>query len=178
MIAKALDEYRPRRKEYRFIEEGAGFKSRLYTIARTLVRGTEELQKPNEKRLREYRDSALPSLKQSLFSKAPIYDDMEIFRLTYGLIKLREELGADHPFVHKVLGKKSPEELARELVAGTKLKDPQLRRQLWQDGKGRDAVLAQQDTMIELVKLTDAEARQIRKWHDDVIESAEKRAAR
>jgi hypothetical protein len=175
MIAKALDEYRPRRKEHRFIEEGAGFRSRLYGIARTLVRGTEELQKPNEKRLREYRDSALPSLKQSLFSKAPIYDDLEIFRLTYSLTKLREELGADHPFVRKVLGKKSPAELARELVEGSKLKDAQLRRQLWADGKGRDQVLAAQDAMIALVKLTDPDAREIRKWHDDVIEPAEKK---
>src|SRR5207248_7634745 len=115
--------------------EGAmGFRSRLYTFARTLVRGTEELQKPNEKRLREYRDSALPSIKQSLFSRAPIYDELEVFKLTYGLVKLREELGADHPFVRKVLGKKSPEELARELISGTKLKDVQLRRQLWADG--------------------------------------------
>jgi hypothetical protein len=176
-VARALDEFRPRRKEYRFIEEGAGFKSRLYAFARTLVRGTEELQKPNEKRLREYRDSALPSLRQSLFSKAPIYDELEVFKLTYGLTKLREELGADHPFVKKVLGKRSPAELAGELVAGTKLKDPQLRRQLWQDGKGRDAVLAQQDAMIELVKLTDPDARAIRKWHDDVVESAEKKGS-
>src|SRR2546425_2891142 len=56
MIARALDQYRPRRKEYQYLENAVGFRSRLYTIARTLVRGTEELQKPNEKRLREYRD--------------------------------------------------------------------------------------------------------------------------
>jgi hypothetical protein len=177
MIAKALAEYRPRRKEYRYVEGGDGFKSRLFNIARTLLRGTEELRKPNEKRLREYRDSALPSLKQALFSRAPIYDELEVFRLTYGLTKLREELGADHPFVHKVLGKKSPDELARELVAGSKLKDVQLRRQLWQDGKGKEAVLASTDSMIELARFIDPDARALRKWHDDEIESAEKRGA-
>src|SRR6266849_1739747 len=177
MVAKALAEYCPRRKEYRYVEGGDGFKSRLFSIARTLLRGTEELRKPNEKRLREYRDSALPSLKQSLFSKAPIYDELEVFRLTYSLTKLREELGADHPFVRKVLGKKSPDELARELVAGSKLKEVQLRRQLWQDGKGKEAVLASTDSMIELARFIDPDARALRKWHDDEIESAEKRGA-
>jgi hypothetical protein len=31
--------------------------------------------------------------------------------------------------------------------------------------------------MIELVKLTDPDAREIRKWHDDVVESAEKKGS-
>ena len=177
MIAKSIDQYRPRRKEFTYLEGGAGFRSRLFNIARTLVRSTEELTKSNEKRLREYRDSALPSIKQGLFSKAPIYDDFEIFRLTYSLTKLREDLGADHPFVKKVLGKKSPEQLATELVAGSKLRDVEYRKQLWQDGKGRDAVLASDDTFIQLVKLTDGDARVLRKWHDDEIEPSEKRGA-
>jgi hypothetical protein len=177
MVAKAIETFQPRRKEYQYLEGAAGFNSRLFGIARTLVRGTEELTKPNEKRLREYRDSALPSIKQRLFSKAPIYDEFEIFKLTYSLTKLREELGADDPFVKKVLGKKSPEELAKELVSGSKLKDVELRKQLWQDGKGKDAVLASHDPMIELVKLTDPDARALRKWHDDVVEPGEKKGS-
>src|SRR5439155_562809 len=112
-VAKAVAMFQPRRKEYRYIELGAGFNSPLYKIARDLVRGTEELQKPNEQRLREYTDAKLPQLKQKLFSKAPIYEDFEVFKLSYGLVKVREEVGADHPFVKKVLGKKSPDEVAR-----------------------------------------------------------------
>jgi hypothetical protein len=167
-VAKAVGMFQPRRKEYKYVEQAAGFNSPLYKIARDLVRGTEELQKPNEQRLREYTDSKLPQLKQRLFSKAPIYEDFELFKLSYGLTKVREELGADHPFVKKVLGKKSPQELAQELVK-TKLHDVKLREQLWQ--AGREAVLASNDPMIQFAKAVDADARPIRLWHDEEVET-------
>ena len=169
-VAKAIAMFQPRRKEYRYLEQGAGFNSPLYRIARDLVRGTEELQKPNEQRLREYTDGKLPQLKQKLFSKAPIYEQFEVFKLSYGLTKLREELGADHPFVKKVLGKKSPQELAQELVK-TRLFDVKVREQLWQGG--RDAVQSSDDPMIALAKLVDADARPLRKWHDEEVETLE-----
>src|SRR2546428_477200 len=160
MVAKAVDEYTPRRKEYQYIEGArpnspSGFRSRYFTLARTLLRAAEELRKPNEKRLREFRDSNLPAVKQGLFSQAPIYDELETFRLGYSLVKLREELGADHPFVKKVLGKKSPEELAKELIAGARLKDVELRKKLWEGGKS--AVAASDDAFIQLAKLTDSD---------------------
>jgi len=41
------------------------------------VRLVAEKEKPNGQRLREYRDSALPSLELRLFSPAPIYPEME-----------------------------------------------------------------------------------------------------
>ncbi|HZX93762.1 MAG TPA: S46 family peptidase [Myxococcales bacterium] len=169
-VAKAMATYQPRRKEYQYIEQGAGFGSSLYRIAKDLVRGTEELQKPNEERLREYTDGRLPQLKQRLFSKAPIYEDLETFRLSYNLTKLRENLGADHPFVKKVLGKKSPQDLAQELVK-SKLYDPKVREQLWQGG--REAVQASADPMIQLARAVDADARPLRRWHDEEIEPLE-----
>src|SRR5437764_8472664 len=175
MVAKAVDEYTPSRKEYQYIEGASpsrpsGFRSRYFAVARTLLRAAEELPKPNGKRLREFRDSNLPAVKQALFSSAPIYDELETFRLSYGLTKLREELGADHPFVKKVLGKKSPQELAQELVK-TKLYDVKLREQLWQ--AGREAVLASNDPMIQLARLVDPDARAVRKWHDEEVETLE-----
>ncbi|HTO98681.1 MAG TPA: S46 family peptidase [Myxococcales bacterium] len=169
-VAKAVAMYQPRRIEYKYVELGSGFNSPLYRIARDLLRGTEELQKPNEQRLREYTDARLPQLKQRLFSQAPIYEQFELFKLSYGLTKLREELGADHPFVKKVLGKRSPQEVAQDLVK-SKLYDPKVREQLWQGG--RDAVQASTDPMIELAKLVDADARPLRKWHDEEVETLE-----
>ena len=169
-VAKAVTMYQPRRIEYKYVELGSGFNSPLYRIARDLLRGTEELQKPNEQRLREYTDARLPQLKQRLFSQAPIYEQFELFKLSYGLTKLREELGADHPFVKKVLGKRSPQEVAQDLVK-SKLYDPKVREQLWQGG--RDAVQASTDPMIELAKLVDADARPLRKWHDEEVETLE-----
>jgi hypothetical protein len=166
-VTTAIAQYQPKRKEYAYIEFGQGFLSPLYGIARNLVRGSEELQKPNEQRLKEYTDSRLPQLKQRLFSKAPIYTEFELFRLTYGLTRMREALGADHPFVKKVLGKQSPRELAEKLIK-SKLIDPKVREQLWQNG--HDAVMAYDDPMLALARLVDPDARALRKWHDEVVE--------
>ena len=180
-LAKAVAEFTPRRFEYGYVEgspRGAGaFNSRLYQIARTLVRGTEELPKPNDQRLKEFGDSKLPAVKQSLFSKAPIYDDLEVLELTFSLTKMRQDLGTDSAFVKKILGKKSPEDLAKELVAGSKLRDVELRQKLWADGKGKDSVRASDDAMIKLVLLTDPDARATRKWYEDSIEAPEKKAS-
>jgi hypothetical protein len=141
--------------------------------ARTLVRAAEELQKPNEQRLREYTEAALPALKQKLFSTAPVHDDYEMEGLRFALTKLREVLGADDPVVRKVLGKKSPEELAKELVVGTKLKDLAVRKQLFEGGKA--AVDASQDPMIRLAKLVDPDAREVRKSYERDVDAVEKR---
>ena len=47
--------------------------------------------------------------------------ELEKLTLTFSLTKLREVLGPDDAFVKKVLGSKSPAELATELVDGTGL---------------------------------------------------------
>jgi V8-like Glu-specific endopeptidase len=167
-IAKAQAELKKIHKPLAFIEQGSGFSSDLFTIAKTLVRAGDERPKPNEKRFRELRDSALPEVTQRLFSTRPIYDEKEIAWLSFSLTKLREELGADDPFVKKVLGKESPEELAARLVKGTKLKDVALRKKLWEGGKA--AVDASTDPMIELVEKIDPDARAVRKKFEDEIE--------
>ena len=141
--------------------------------ARTLLRAAEELPKPNEQRLREFTDAALPALKQRLLSTAPVYDDYEREGLRFALTKLREVLGADDPVVRRVLGKKSPDELAKELVAGTQLKDPAVRKKLFEGGKA--AVDASQDSMIGLARLVDADAREIRRAYERGVDAVEKR---
>ena len=169
-IARTLEEFQPHRHEYAYVEEGAGFgSSRLWRAARALVRGTVELKKPEADRLREWGDAKLPAIKQALFSKAPIYDELEKLKLTHGLIKLRELLGTSHPFVRKVLGDKSPEELAAELVAGSKLKDVVVRKQLWEAGP--EAVAASTDPIIALARTVDNDGRTLRKWKEDEIDA-------
>ena len=172
-IGKALAEYKKIRKSVAFIEGGAGVRTKLFGIARTLVRYPVETQKPNEKRLREFSDSALPQLKHGLFTPAPIYDDFEVFRVTYSLTKLREELGADDPFVKKVLGKKSPEDLAKELVLGSKLKDLKVRKALFDGGSA--AIEASTDPMILLARALDPGSRELRKKLEDGIEASHTR---
>ncbi len=168
-IAKATEQLVNVRKELGFIEHGHGFGSQLYQIARALVRGAEELPKENSQRLREYTDANLPAFKAQLFSPAPIYPEFEIARLEFALTKLREELGADHPFVKKVLGKESPATMAARLVKGTGLADVSARKQLFEGGK--KAIEASQDPMILLAALVDPDARAVRKNFEENIEA-------
>jgi hypothetical protein len=172
-IVKAENKYREIYKPYAMLERGNGLRSKLYEMAKTLVRAAEERPKPNEKRFRELRDSALPAVTQALFSSAPIYDQLEILQMTFNLTKLREELGADDPMVKKVLGKESPEELAKRMITTTKIKSVDVRKKLWEGGK--KAVDASDDPLIKLAKLVDPDARAIRKKYEDEVEGPVKK---
>jgi hypothetical protein len=171
-IAKAQERKRDLRKTLAFMERGSGFTSDLYSFARILVRGAAERPKPNGERLREYRDSALPSIEQRLFSTAPISRELQEVQLEFSLSKLREEMGADDPFVKKVLGRESPESLARSLLAGTKLDDVALRKKMWEEGA--KAVDASDDSMIRLARLVDADGRAVRKTYEEEVDAPER----
>jgi hypothetical protein len=142
------------------------------TSARTIVRYVAEKEKPNEKRLEEFRESNLRSLEFSLFSPAPIYPALEKVTIADSFKEMVERLGADDAFVKKVLAGKSPEERANELVEGTKLKDVAFRKALVAGGV--KAVEESTDPMIVLARQTDPELREIRKWRDDNVESVDK----
>jgi hypothetical protein len=172
-LANATNELKKIRNQLNYLEQGSGFTSQLFTLAKTLVRSTEEFQKPNEKRLREYVDSQLPAVKQRLFSTAPIYDELEIETLTFSLTKLRETLGPDEPVVKKIIGSQSPREIATALVKGSKLKDLKLRKALFEGGK--KSVDASEDPMIAFARKVDPDARAVRKKLEDDIESVQKR---
>jgi len=165
-VETALATYRPIFVEYRFLEGGLAFNSGLFQTARTLLRLGEESTKPNGERLREYRESNLPSLKQGLYSEAPIYEDLEIVTLTDSLSNL-VEMAPNSPLVLQVLAGKSPQERASELVRGTKLRDVAVRKALGEGGKA--GVDASNDPMIQLARLVDTRARELRKQYDDNI---------
>jgi Peptidase S46 len=140
-------------------------------IALDIVRLVAEKQKPNDQRLAEYRDSNLPSLEFELFSPAPIYPTLEKATLADAFRELSEALGENDPFVQKVLAGKSPEDRAAELVDGTKLADVKVRKEL---AASADAVAQSKDPMIVLARDIDPTLREIRKWHDDNVESVER----
>ncbi len=160
------------RLPYLFLEQRAGFGSgysALYGYARTLVRGTAERAKPNDQRLREYTDSALPLVERRLLADVPVYAERETIALSLGLMRLREYLGPDHPLVVKLTRTTSPEALAASTVAGTRLGDAAYRKQLWEGGAA--AVAASQDPMIRLAAAVDPDARAVRKRYEDEVES-------
>jgi hypothetical protein len=161
-------------RDYNMLEGAHGFTTDLFGIARTILRATEEKEKPNGERLREYNDSNLESLEDDLFSPAPIYDNYEIVKLTDALTFLAGQLGDDSPIVKKVLAGKSPHERALELIKGTKLKDVNVRKELYKGGK--KAVDASKDPMIELARMIDPEARAVRKILETQVEEPKRQA--
>jgi hypothetical protein len=173
-IEKAQTTLRTFEKEYYLLETGHAFFSDLFTYARHLVRMADELPKKNPDRLREYRDSNLDSLKLTLFSPAPLYPDLERWKLQASLTFLAENLGGDHPIVVKVFAGKNPANRAAELVAGTKLFDVAERRKLADGGKA--AVDASTDPLVRLAKAVDEEARALRKRYEEEVEEPERQA--
>ena len=174
-IAEAEKKMRHIATRYALLEQGAGFWSDLFEHARRLVRAGTELSKPNEQRLREFVDSQKPALVQKVTSTAPIYEELDTLMLTQALTGLRAELGADDPVVRKVLGKDSPREVAQRLVKGTKLRDPKVRKALFEGGEA--AIGASKDPMIEFARLVEPDARSVRKLYEDEVESVVKKNA-
>jgi hypothetical protein len=155
-----------------YLERLRGF-PRLPQLARTLVRAAEERPKPNTDRFREFRDSALPSLEQQLFSTEPIYKNLEIVLLTDALTEMQQSLGNDNPDVQKVLQGKSPAEAAKQLITNTKLDDVALRKQLYEGGQ--QAIDASTDPLITVMRAIDPTARSTRREYEDKVESVVRR---
>jgi hypothetical protein len=172
-IAVAQQSYRTFETPYKLIETGGGFMSDYFRMARYLVRGAAERAKPNGERLREYTDAALPSITQKLFSSAPIYPELENVTLGYSLTKLRAVLGADDAFAQQVLAKRAPGAMAKQLIAGTKLGDPAVRKALWEGGQA--AIDASTDPFIALARQVDPRARELRKRYEDEVEAVEQK---
>ncbi|WZP01005.1 S46 family peptidase [Isosphaeraceae bacterium EP7] len=158
-------------KPYNFLERGLAFDSTLFSIARTLARLTEEKTKPNADRLREYGEAGLASLEQGLYSDAPIYPEFETAKLGHSLEHWAKAVGADDPVVRKVLKGRTPAEVARSLVEGTKLADVETRKEYAK--LGVTAVARSEDPMIQLALAVDPEARAVRKQREDEVEGVE-----
>jgi hypothetical protein len=172
-IARAIAIEREIYKPLTYVERRRGFNADLALIARTLVRVTAEKAKPNGERLREYRDSALPSVEQQLFSPAPIHKSVDALTLGVSFRIMQDAMGNDDPVVKKALNGESPEASAKEIVDGSRLDDIALRKQLYEGGWA--AIQASSDPMIVLMREVDPEARAARKTYDDQVDAVEKR---
>ena len=181
-IAELVRKDQMYRTEYMALERGIRYSS-LFTIARNLVRHGDEMAKPNGERLREFGESRLPQMKAATLVNEPIYDELEISILTWSLTQMRADLGADHPIVKRVFGKRSPAQIATDAVKHTRLKQLQVdaqgnavggyRKALYDGGKA--AVDASHDPMIELARALDPDARAIRKKVETEVDGPLKR---
>jgi hypothetical protein len=144
---------------------------RLPNNALTIVQYVAEVKKPDGERLDGFHDSDLESLRFRLFSRAPVYPQLEEVVIAGSLQESLEELGPNDPFIQATLGGRAPAEVAKELVAGTKLADPEARKALIEGGEA--AVAASTDPFIVLARKIDPINRQTRKWIEDNVQSVE-----
>jgi hypothetical protein len=145
--------------------------SRLGTIASNLVRRAAEVRKPDAQRIPEFREGRLPALSLSILSPAPVYADMEEAVLAAWFAEARAALGPDDPFVRAALGGSTPEEAARQLIAGTKLADVSARRALLEGGA--DAIEKSDDPLIVFARKMEPIYRELRAWEESHVKGVE-----
>lgn len=150
------------------LDRSGSLRSGLYNIAEQLVLMATEDTKPSEDRLREYRDSNRQSLEQSLFSPAPLYEDLERVQLADELARFTETRGGNDELVQQVLAGKGPRERAAELIANTNLFSVEARRNL---AKAAQAGIADSDdALIGLAKILEPEYRALRQITEELDE--------
>ena len=173
-VAAARAALPPYNAERVVFENGLGMNTQYFTLARTLLRWTDDSTKPNGQRLPEYSDARKAAIERQMASAAPIFPGVEQAKLEASFKVMQQLIGADHPLVARIVGGKSPKVRATEMVTGTKLGDASARKALLAGGKA--AVAASNDPFIELARLVDARARELRTKYDNEVLAVERDA--
>lgn len=151
---------------YDMLENGSAFDSQLFKIARNIVRLVAESQKPDENRLREFRDTVLPAVKEEILRSDPIYPDLECLKLASSLGSLLESSQID-PSVKKILEFRSPRQKAMDLVSKTGLFDPAERQRMLD--LDYESLKIVDDPMIQLALAVDPIAREVRSAYEKKV---------
>jgi len=145
-IANAYRKWKPLDKPYEILEGSAAPGSRLFHMARQIVRG-EPLDDSGD----------------------AINETMEAMMLTQYLTEL-VSLGEKGLPLKPILAGATPAVAAEKMVKASKLKDAAGRKSL---AANRDAALKSGDPVIALAAAIDAPALRLRKQHDDIIGTLE-----
>ena len=173
-VAKARAALLPYNLERVFVESGLGFFTTYFNTARTLVRWADESARPNGQRLPEYSDARKAAIERQMASEAPLHPGAEQAKLEATLGVMQQQLGANHALVKQIMAGKNPKERAAELIAGTKMGEASTRKALFAGGKA--ALDASTDSMVQLAKLVDARARELRTKYDNEVLAVERDA--
>lgn len=157
-IAQTQKEYASFFKEYQLFERGNAFNTVYFNLARSLVRGAQ----------RE-RPAVAPTMAGARMP-ATIHDDFEIVKLADSLQLLKEQL-PDRQETKWILGDRTPEEVARALISGTRLKDPEFRKKLTEGGE--EAINLCNDPMIKLALLVEPISQGVRERYEKRVQAVE-----
>ncbi|MDR0704089.1 MAG: S46 family peptidase [Planctomycetaceae bacterium] len=157
---------------YDLFELSEAFNCQTFKIARMLVRLAYETEKPNSERLKEYRDVNIESLKQTLFADTPIYEDVEILKLTDSLNLIRDVYkdGWNEEGTRTVMDLDlSPKEYATELILRSKVRDVAERKRIAEGGIKE--VKYSSDPMIQLALRFEPVAKKFREEYENNVEA-------
>ena len=138
--------------------------SRLLTMSGQLVRIAKESSLPDAQRLAPFRGSGAENIRAALLRETPIDTAYERLALAAQLRAARAELAGDDPFIVQILNGRTPEQVAADLVSGTRVGDVAFRRALVDGGVA--ATAAATDPMIVLARKIDAMNREIQSRTD------------
>lgn len=142
--------------------------SLLMKTALDLVRCVQELDRPVGERLQNYRKRDDVEYAKWRLLRSIQFDDLELetFLIARGLEDIQNTLGPDHPFRWAVLGNKTPDEIAKEAVGGTKLHFMWARRDLVL-GSAKN-IAKSQDPLVKLARTIEGFAREIERKREDL----------
>ena len=100
---------------------------------------------------------------------------MEELDLAFLFSNVRRDLGVDDPFVRKMLGRESPEQLAHRLVSATHLEDAKTREVLYNGGQS--ALSASADPMIQFAASINDDLLAVRKDYEARVTAPSRAAA-
>jgi hypothetical protein len=136
--------------------------------ALTLVQYVSEVARPDGERLPGFHEAQLESLRFALLSPAPVYPALDTALLGSWLEEGVSVLGRENAYVRAVLGDGAPAAVAHDLIAGTRLADPAVRKALLEGG--RKAVEASTDPLIVVARKLEPMVREQQKALESSVE--------
>jgi hypothetical protein len=148
----------------------------LLQRAGELVQLAADASRPDAERLPDYRDAALPSLRQTILAEEPYYKDLDLAMLLARAREATETLGADHPYTRALTGGNAdPTAYLKDILDRTRLDDANERRRLLEGGAA--AIAASDDPLIALAKALDPVVRETQRFNEEQVKGPIARAA-
>ncbi|HEY3383960.1 MAG TPA: S46 family peptidase [Vicinamibacterales bacterium] len=178
IVEKSIQRARELDADRNFIANAAGLNSQLFQQARQLVRAAyspapDEGQRGGRSSARggQPPPAGTPAAQGGPMARGgqqqAITPAREKVNLTESLAFMKKYLGADHAIVKRILGDKTPEARAAELVDATRITDSEIANLLKAGGKA--TIDASTDPMIVLARSLEADAQAVtKKYEDDV----------
>jgi hypothetical protein len=146
-------------QEYMVLGRLAERSSSLFFLSRGLYRHAFESGKPDGARLSAYREANRAALETMMLSDMSSWREVEETLLGGYLRFAVDQLGGDNPMAAILLQGKSPDDRAKELIAGTNVMEGAFRRKLWLLNSKQMEAAACSDSMLAFVASIDDEAR-------------------